>query len=390
MYIRLSVWQGLSQAMNRSYTSLATYRALRLSPRVPPATPSDSKFIKVTTIINVGLSSILAAVALWLSSVYHSSEERSSNVEMLHNLQREKIAAQVQCVEIKPKLLIWSKDFNTDRDGSILDAIRYYLKTCRDSGNPAPSGLIERIITNIKVKGLRISDAFIGDLRSYAITRTNSIVLIDDRVAAAAELNQISNIVKMPKSDAAAATGASRDEFPVYAAAKAIAQDPATQPIATALGATDQPRDQQAFARTVLAAQNVARRAVGIFPMTWDEALAEHARAYAAVMARTGRFEHAEQPMGPGREGENLFMGSAGAYSYAEMVGLWVAEQRYFTNRSMPDISTTGHWQDVGHYTQVVWRGTTRVGCALATGGGQDYLVCRYSPPGNVTGLRAF
>jgi hypothetical protein len=124
--------------------------------------------------------------------------------------------------------------------------------------------------------------------------------------------------------------------------------------------------------------------------LAWDDTLADHARAYAAVMARTGRFQHAEQPMGPGREGENLFMGSAGAYSYAEMAGLWVAEKRQFSNGAFPAISTSGRWQDVGHYTQVVWRGTTRVGCALSSGGGQDYLVCRYAPPGNVWGQKAF
>ena len=83
-------------------------------------------------------------------------------------------------------------------------------------------------------------------------------------------------------------------------------------------------------------------------------------------------------------------MGSEGAYSYVEMVALWVAEKRYFTNRPMPDISRTGRWQDVGHYSSDRVAQTTRVGCGLATGGGQDYLVCRYSPPGNVFGQKAF
>jgi hypothetical protein len=150
------------------------------------------------------------------------------------------------------------------------------------------------------------------------------------------------------------------------------------------------PRGDALLKRAMIDGHNAARLAVGTTPLAWDATLADHARAYAAVLARTGKFQHAEQPMGPGREGENLFTGTAGAYSYAEMVGLWVAEKRYFTNQPMPGISTTGRWEDVGHYTQVVWRGTTRVGCALATGGGQDYLVCRYTPPGNVIGLKAY
>jgi hypothetical protein len=55
-----------------------------------------------------------------------------------------------------------------------------------------------------------------------------------------------------------------------------------------------------------------------------------------------------------------------------------------FTNRPSPDFSRTGRWQDAGHYAQMVWRGTTRIGCGLAHGQGQEYLVCRYSPAGNV------
>jgi hypothetical protein len=61
-------------------------------------------------------------------------------------------------------------------------------------------------------------------------------------------------------------------------------------------------------------------------------------------------------------------------------------EQHYFVPGIFPDVSKTGNWADVGHYTQMVWRTTTAVGGARATGGGNDVLVCRYSPPGNVIG----
>jgi len=47
---------------------------------------------------------------------------------------------------------------------------------------------------------------------------------------------------------------------------------------------------------------------------------------------------------------------------------------------------STGNWADVGHYTQMIWKNTTAVGCAVATGGGMDPLVCRYSPSGNFIG----
>jgi hypothetical protein len=38
----------------------------------------------------------------------------------------------------------------------------------------------------------------------------------------------------------------------------------------------------------------------------------------------------------------------------------------------------------------MVWRDTTDVGCGLATGGGNDFLVCQYAPQGNFMGERVF
>jgi hypothetical protein len=79
-------------------------------------------------------------------------------------------------------------------------------------------------------------------------------------------------------------------------------------------------------------------------------------------------------------------MGTRGAFSVETMVNQWASERRMFRPGIFPSVSSTGNWEQVGHYTQIVWPTTTRVGCALASTARTDYLVCRYSPAGNVNG----
>ena len=131
---------------------------------------------------------------------------------------------------------------------------------------------------------------------------------------------------------------------------------------------------------------NRARRQYGVAPLAWDEALAGDARVYAAKLARTGRFAHDRQAGRYPRQGENLFMGTRGAYGYAEMIGLLVDERRYYRPGRFPAVSRTGSVSHVGHYTQIIWPTSQRVGCATASNRANDYLVCRYLPAGNVVG----
>ena len=143
------------------------------------------------------------------------------------------------------------------------------------------------------------------------------------------------------------------------------------------------------FATRILAAHNAERAAVKVPDLTWSDTLAVHAAVWAAEMAKTGTYQHSAKTTRPG-EGESLWVGTAGAFSPEEMVGAWAAEKQFFQNGNFPNVATTGQSQIPGHYTQIVWRSTTAVGCALATGNGRDILVCRYSPAGNLTGEKVY
>ncbi len=139
--------------------------------------------------------------------------------------------------------------------------------------------------------------------------------------------------------------------------------------------------------RRILAAHNNYRASVGVPPLAWDHQLAAAASRYASQMGRTGSLVHSPRGSRPGQS-ENLWMGTGGAYTPEAMVGAWGAERAQFRSGVFPNVSTTGNWLDVSHYTQMIWRGTTHVGCAIYRARSHDYLVCRYSPRGNRDGQR--
>lgn len=138
-----------------------------------------------------------------------------------------------------------------------------------------------------------------------------------------------------------------------------------------------------ALQRAMLNSHNAARKDVGVPALFWDHNLANDARKYAIYLAKNNIFEHDPQKGVAVRQGENLWMGTRGAFSYAVMADGWISEKRFYKKGIFPNNSNSGKWTDVGHYTQIIWRSTTHVGCAVASNRQNDFLVCRYSPAGN-------
>jgi hypothetical protein len=156
-----------------------------------------------------------------------------------------------------------------------------------------------------------------------------------------------------------------------------------------AAGALSAQPDGTGFARELLAQHNRARDDAGVPRLAWSSKLAREAQQWAQVLSREGRMRHSTNEESGGA-GENLWMGSAGYYGPDRMIGAFVDERQHYIHAAFPNISRTGRWQDVGHYTQVVWRDTREVGCAVARGAKDDFLVCRYWPAGNWNGQVAY
>ena len=151
------------------------------------------------------------------------------------------------------------------------------------------------------------------------------------------------------------------------------------------------PRDSRpsdAVEARLLAAHNAERAVAGTPPLKWAESLEAEARVWARELIGSNRFAHDPAPHG---HGENLWTGwGTRVWTPEAMVGEWIAEKAHYRHGVFPNVSRTAKWSDVGHYTQVVWRDTTHVGCAVETRGDRSVLACRYSPPGNVDGRSAY
>jgi pathogenesis-related protein 1 len=127
--------------------------------------------------------------------------------------------------------------------------------------------------------------------------------------------------------------------------------------------------------------------------LTWNADLAATAAAWIAQCqdddAPAGLIDH-----NPGRSnghpyyvGENIF-GAGGNATAQQAVNAWASEGEDYNHAA-----NTCSGPTCGHYTQIVWRATLELGCALGSCAGFTYpnsIVCNYGPGGNSGGQRPY
>ncbi|CAN6544259.1 unnamed protein product [Malus baccata var. baccata] len=130
-----------------------------------------------------------------------------------------------------------------------------------------------------------------------------------------------------------------------------------------------------------LNSHNDARAAVDVGPLTWDDEVAGCAQNYANQHVGDCNLVHSDGPYG-----ENLAM-STGDMSGTAAVDMWVAEKADYSYES----NSCADGKVCGHYTQVVWRNSARVGCAkVSCSSGGTFIGCNYDPPGNYVGQNPY
>lgn len=131
--------------------------------------------------------------------------------------------------------------------------------------------------------------------------------------------------------------------------------------------------------KTLLTLHNQARTEVGVSGLNWSSDAAAYIQNWVdQLAAEKCSLEHRQ----PNQYGENLFMGSIG-YGVGEAVKMWESEKKAYHGES-------NNFSNVGHYTQMVWRSTTQVGCATANCSGMVIIGCNYHPAGNMMGQKPY
>jgi pathogenesis-related protein 1 len=144
----------------------------------------------------------------------------------------------------------------------------------------------------------------------------------------------------------------------------------------------------QAEAQSALDFHNKARKEVNVPALEWSAELSAYAQKWAEHLDSLGcALQHRPRSgVWVQQYGENIFWGS-GSYNATDACKSWYSEKKDFVG----PVFTGEETSVVGHYTQMVWRDTKKVGIGVVKcKGGGMIIVANYDPAGNYRGEAAY
>ena len=151
--------------------------------------------------------------------------------------------------------------------------------------------------------------------------------------------------------------------------------------------------DITALCNAAVAKHNEYRKIHSIPNMIISSDLNKTAQSWAEYLASSGNFQHSD-PSQRNNAGENLYV----SYTTAPTINITTlakeAVKDWYDEVSKYDYNQPGFSSTTGHFTQVVWKNSTTLGCGVAQGVktldgiayNAFYVVCQYAPAGNVQG----
>ncbi|KAJ8526612.1 hypothetical protein K7X08_029089 [Anisodus acutangulus] len=151
------------------------------------------------------------------------------------------------------------------------------------------------------------------------------------------------------------------------------------QPLSSRRLLTTTPRN---IVKQYLNPHNKSRAKLGLPPLKWSNKLANYASWWGHQRQVSCELVHSR-----GDYGENLFWGSGKDWKPRDAVKAWAKEGPYYDYKS----NSCKKNEQCLHYTQIIWKQSTRVGCAKVVCKTGDTLIsCNYDPHGNVVGEKPF
>ncbi len=156
--------------------------------------------------------------------------------------------------------------------------------------------------------------------------------------------------------------------------------------------------DLGTFRNTALSEHNTYRAKHHSPNLTLSDSLNNTAQTWAEHLASnpSGGLEHSS-PSQRNNAGENLYFSSTSQGSIDPSTLAKAAVDSWYNEVSSYNYDNPEATAGEGHFTQVVWKSSTQLGCGAARGTSTSqgssnnayYVVCHYAPAGNVQGQYA-
>ncbi|XP_002156652.3 Golgi-associated plant pathogenesis-related protein 1 [Hydra vulgaris] len=141
------------------------------------------------------------------------------------------------------------------------------------------------------------------------------------------------------------------------------------------------------FRKSILASHNLYRKKHNAPSLQLSDELNAMAQNWAENIARTGNVQHSPPSLRNGA-GENMYYewSSVSPPSGENAVKVWYEEVMYWNFMYNGDYLFPLVSNQVSHFTQVIWKSTSKLGCGRAYNGNKVYVVCEYREAGNLVG----
>ncbi|MFY7998913.1 MAG: CAP domain-containing protein [Candidatus Kapaibacteriota bacterium] len=142
-------------------------------------------------------------------------------------------------------------------------------------------------------------------------------------------------------------------------------------------------------AQQIVDYHNKARKEVGAPPLEYSAELSAFAQEWANYLAEKGCTLQHRPSSGQWAQkyGENIFWGGGKPYSVIDAGKSWYGEKKFWKGGKL----SGNNWSKTGHYTQMVWAKTTKIGLGKAVcKNGATIIVANYDPRGNMMGEKPY